>query len=163
MVIRRSGRSRSSKSALPSINYTGRLPLIRQHGVLLSSARDGAVSAASRRDYADAAAVVLTQGGHEGATYELGGEPFTLSDLAATIGEELGTQITYHDLPVAAYAEALTGAGLPADLATVLADADAGLARGELYTDSDDLPRLIGRAATTRRDAVRAALADGGA
>ncbi|MEY9835730.1 SDR family oxidoreductase [Streptacidiphilus sp. EB103A] len=142
-------------------NYTGQLPLIRQHGVLLGSARDGAVSAASRRDYADAAAVALTQTGHEGATYELGGEPFTLSDLAATIGEELGTHITYRDLPVAAYAEALTGAGLPAEMATVLADADAGLARGELYTDSDDLPRLIGRAATTHRDAVRAALAHG--
>jgi NAD(P)H dehydrogenase (quinone) len=140
-------------------NYTGQLPAIRQHGVLLGSARDGAVSAASRRDYADAAAVVLTQSGHEGATYELGGEPFTLSELAVTIGEELGTQIDYRDLPVAAYADALTGAGLPADLAAVLADADAGLARGELYTESDDLPRLIGRAATTRRDAVRAALA----
>lgn len=144
-------------------NYTGQLPLIRLHGVLLGSARDGAVSGASRRDLADAAAVVLTQDGHEGSTYELGGEPFTLSDLAATISEELGTQIAYQDLPVDAYAEALIGAGLPADLAKILADADAGLARGELYTDSDDLPRLIGRAATTYRDAVRAALAHGSA
>jgi NAD(P)H dehydrogenase (quinone) len=140
-------------------NYTGQLPAVRQHGVLLGSARDGADSAASRRDYADAAAVVLTQDGHEGATYELGGEAFTLSELATTIAKELGDPIIYQDLPVAAYAKALIGAGLPADLAAVLADADAGLARGERYTDSDDLPRLIGRPATTHRAAVRAALA----
>jgi NAD(P)H dehydrogenase (quinone) len=43
-------------------------------------------------------------------------------------------------------------------MATVLADADAGLARGELFTESDDLARLIGRPATTHRDAVRGAL-----
>ncbi len=142
-------------------NYTGQLPLIRQFGALLGSAGDGADSAAGRRDYADAAAAVLTQGGHEGATYELGGEAFTLPELAATIGAELGASITYQDLPADAFVEALTGAGLPAELAEVLADADAGVARGERRTDSDDLSRLIGRPAMTHREAVRAAL-DGG-
>jgi NAD(P)H dehydrogenase (quinone) len=53
----------------------------------------------------------------------------------------------------------LTRAGLPPELANVLADADAGLSRGELFTDSDDLPRLIDRPATTRQEAVRVALA----
>jgi NAD(P)H dehydrogenase (quinone) len=140
-------------------NYTEQLPQISQSGTLLGSAGDGRVSAASRRDYAAAAVAVLTQDGHTGATYELGGEPFTLTELAATLTEEIGPEITYQDLPVAAYAEVLTGAGLPAGLASVLADADSGLARGELYTDSGDLSRLIGRPATTRRDAVRAVVA----
>jgi NAD(P)H dehydrogenase (quinone) len=140
-------------------NYTEQLGQIAEHGVLLGSAHDGRVSAASRRDYAAAAAAVLTQDGHLGATYELGGEPFTLSELAATFSEELGTEIAYQDLSETAHAEMLTGAGLPLDLANLLADADAGLSRGELFTDSDDLVRLTGRPATARRDAVRDALA----
>ena len=86
-----------------------------------------------------------------------------MAELTATISEELGTEIAYQDLPETAYAEVLTSVGLPRDLTNVLADADAALARGELFTDSDDLTRLIGRPATHRRDAVRIALAGGSA
>ena len=47
-----------------------------------------------------AAVAVLTQDGHLGATYELGGTPFTLTALAATISHALGTHIAYQDMPV---------------------------------------------------------------
>jgi NAD(P)H dehydrogenase (quinone) len=40
-------------------------------------------------------------------------------------------------------------------MSTVITDADAGLARGELFTASDDLARLIGRPATTAHEAVQ--------
>jgi NAD(P)H dehydrogenase (quinone) len=140
-------------------NYTSQLAMIDQHHVLLGSARDGLVSAASRRDYAAAAVAVLTQDGHTAATYELGGSAFTLTELAATIADVLGADIAYRDLPASDYADALVGAGLPAELAAVLADADDGLARGELYTDSHDLEKLIGRPATTHQAAVREAVA----
>jgi NAD(P)H dehydrogenase (quinone) len=52
----------------------------------------------------------------------------------------------------------LAGAGLPAELAEVLADADLGLSRGELFTGSGDLGRLIGRPTTPLADAVAGAL-----
>jgi NAD(P)H dehydrogenase (quinone) len=136
-------------------NYTDQLPMIAQYHALLGSARDGLVSAASRRDYAAAAVAVLTQAGHSGATYELGGTPFTLTELAATISEVLGTHIAYQDMSVTDYTGALTSAGLPPEMAAAVADADAGLARGELFTDSDDLVKLIGRPATTAREAVQ--------
>jgi NAD(P)H dehydrogenase (quinone) len=42
---------------------------------------------------------------------------------------------------------------LHASLAADLADADAGLVRGELYTDRSDLATPLGRPATTRREA----------
>jgi NAD(P)H dehydrogenase (quinone) len=126
---------------------------------LLGSAHDGLVSAASRRDYAAAAAAVLTQDGHLGATYELGGTAFTLTELAATISDVLGTHIGYQDMSVADYTAALTAAGLPAEMAAAVADADAGLARGELFTASEDLVKLIGRPATTAHDAVQNAAA----
>ncbi|MET9532327.1 SDR family oxidoreductase [Streptomyces sp. NPDC006649] len=136
-------------------NYTDQLPMITQYHALLGSAHDGRVSAAGRRDLAAAAAAVLTQDGHLAATYELGGTPFTLTELAATFSEVLGTHIDYRDMPVADYTATLTGAGLPPEMAAAVADADAGLARGELFTDSDDLVKLIGRPATTAREAVR--------
>lgn len=136
-------------------NYTDQLPMITQYHALLGSAHDGRVSAAGRRDLAAAAAAVLTQEGHLGMTYELGGTPFTLTELAATFSDVLGTHIAYRDMQVADYTATLTGAGLPPEMAAAVADADAGLARGELFTNSDDLIRLIGRPAITAREAVR--------
>ncbi|MFE9859730.1 NAD(P)H-binding protein [Streptomyces sp. NPDC005780] len=144
-------------------NYTDQLPMITQYHALLGSAHDGRVSAAGRRDLAAAAAAVLTQDGHLGATYELGGTPFTLAELAATFSDVLGTHIAYRDMPVADYTATLAGAGLPLEMAAAVADADAGLARGELFTDSDDLVQLIGRPAITAREAVRNAAAVEGA
>ena len=135
-------------------NYTDQLPMITRHHALLGSARDGLVSAASRRDYAAAAAAVLTQDGHLGATYELGGTPFTLTELAATISDVLGVHIAYQDMSVADYTSILTAAALPPEMAAAVADADAGLARGELFTASQDLVNIIGRPATTAREAV---------
>ena len=140
-------------------NYTGQLPLILQNGTVIGAVGEGRISAASRADYAEAAAVVLTTEGHAGEVYELGGaEAFTLSQLAAAISAAAGKQITYTDLPAQELARALAGSGLPAELAEVLADADLGLSRGELFTDSGDLGRLIGRPTTSLAHAVAAAL-----
>ena len=140
-------------------NYTDQLPMITQYRALPGSAQDGLVSAASRRDYAAAAAAVLTQDAHLGATYELGGTPFTLTELAATMSDVLGTHIAYQDMSVADYTGAMTDAGLPREMAAAVADADAGLARGELFTASDDLVKLIGRPTTTAREAIENAAA----
>jgi NAD(P)H dehydrogenase (quinone) len=140
-------------------NYTDQLPIITQYSALMGSAHDGRVSAASRHDLAAAAVAVLTQDGHTGATFELGGTAFTLTELAATISDVLGTPIAYRDMSVADYTGALAGAGLPADMAAAVADADAGLSRGELFTASEDLAKLIGRPATTAREAFSTAAA----
>ncbi|GAB3559875.1 SDR family oxidoreductase [Spelaeicoccus albus] len=139
-------------------NYTDQLPVIAQYHALMGSARDGRVSAVSRRDLAAAAAAVLTQDGHLGATYELGGTALTLAELAATFSDVLGSPIAYQDMSVADFTGTLTAAGLPAEMAASVADADAGLARGELFTASDDLAKLIGRPAITAHEAVREAV-----
>ncbi|WP_078893788.1 SDR family oxidoreductase [Streptomyces sp. NRRL S-1022] len=142
-------------------NYTSQLPQILQNGAVVGAAGEGRISAASRADYAEAAAVALTAEGHTGAVYELGGdESFTLTELAAAISAAAGKQVTYADLPVADFAQVLTAAGLPAELAEVLADADRGMNRGEMYTDSGDLRRLIGRPPVTLAEALTAALHD---
>ena len=51
-----------------------------------------------------------------------------------------------------------SGFGIPEAFARVLGDSDRGIARGELFTDSGDLGRLIGRTTTPPREAVAAAL-----
>ena len=127
---------------------------------LITGGSRGIGAAIVRRLASQGAAVaVLTQDGHFGATYELGGTPFTLTELAATISDVLGTHIAYQDMSVADYTGALTAAGLPPEMAAAVADADAGLARGELFTASDDLVKLIGRPATTAHEAVQNAAA----
>ncbi|MDZ5447859.1 SDR family oxidoreductase [Micromonospora sp. 4G57] len=137
-------------------NYTPQLPTYLQHGVA-GAADDGRVSAATRADYAEAAAVVLTTEGHTNRVYELGGTPFTMTALAAEISRQTGTTVSYLDLPVDKYTELLVAAGVPEGYAALLADGDRGLAQGDLEV-GDDLAKLLGRTPTTLAEAIRAAL-----
>jgi NAD(P)H dehydrogenase (quinone) len=142
-------------------NYTGQLPVYLQHGAVLGSAGEGRVSAATRADYAEAAAAVLLKDDQAGKVYELGGdEAFTLSELAEEISEASGRPVKYQDLPFEQYAKVLTEAGLPEPYAAVLADSDLGIARGDLLVSSGDLSRLIGRPATSMRTVVPAAVGE---
>jgi NAD(P)H dehydrogenase (quinone) len=139
-------------------NYTDQLAMQLQYGAVLGSAGEGRVSAATRADYAQAAAEVLLRDDQAGKVYELGGdEPFTLSDLAGEVSAATGTPVKYQDLPVEQYTQALVDAGLPEAYAAILADSDLGIARGELLVTSGDLSSLIGRPATPMREAVQAA------
>jgi NAD(P)H dehydrogenase (quinone) len=140
-------------------NYTGRLSQILDSGVILGAAGDGRVAAAGRADYAAATASVLAGSGTGDAVYELGGdEPFTLAELAAEISRQTGTEVVYRDMSPDEYAKALIDTGVPDAYATAMADADIGLSKGELSTDSGDLNRLAGRPTTTLADAVSAGL-----
>jgi NAD(P)H dehydrogenase (quinone) len=140
-------------------NYTAQLPVTLEHGAILGSAGDGKVSAATRADYAAAAAAVLAGEGHAGQVYELGADqPFTLPELAAEITRQTGTEVVYRDLPVEEYTEVLVGAGLPDQAAAVFADSDLGIARGELLVESGDLSRLADRPTTSLTDGLAAAL-----
>lgn len=131
-----------------------------QFGAVAGSAGEGRVSAASRADYAAAAAAVLSTPNQENKIYELGGDQaFTLSELAAEIAAQSGKAVVYQNMPEKAYAQMLAGVGVPAVMADMLADSDVGLEQGALYTESRDLSRLIGRPTTPLKDAVKAALA----
>ncbi|KOT99121.1 nucleoside-diphosphate sugar epimerase [Streptomyces rimosus subsp. pseudoverticillatus] len=140
-------------------NYTAQLPQVLRGGAVVGAAGRGRISAVTRADYADAAAVVLTTSGHAGKTYELGGdEAFTLTELAAAISTATGKRIVYTDLPAGRFPQVLADAGVPAELAHVLVDADLAMGRGEMFTDSGDLRRLIGRPTATPAEAIAAAL-----
>lgn len=129
-----------------------------QHG-LFGAAGDGRISGAPRADYAEAAASVLVGEGHAGKAYELGGQPFTLTELAAEVSRQSGQNVTYTDLGEEKYAEFLVSVGVPAPVAAILADSDAAASRGALLVDPADLESLLGRPATPLATAVAAELA----
>ncbi|MCB1058195.1 MAG: SDR family oxidoreductase [Acidobacteria bacterium] len=141
-------------------NYTASIGPALAHGALVGSAGDGRVSWATRADYAEAAALVLTAEGHAGRTYELAGdEGYTLSDLAAEVSRQAGKAIPYHNLPEAEYAQVLMGVGLPEAYALAIASWDVDASNGALFDDGHELSRLIGRPTTSLERAVGAALA----
>ncbi len=119
-----------------------------EHGLFGASA-DGKISAATRADFAEAAAAVLTSDDQAGKVYELGGQGFTMTEFAAEIARQSGKPVTYTDLGEDKYREMLVGVGLPEAFAAILADSDRGAANGGLYVPVDDLEGLLGRPATS--------------
>ena len=141
-------------------NYMASVPAALAHDAVLGAAGQGRIASAARADYAAAAAAVLTAADDpSGRTYELAGDAaYTLAELAAELSRQTGRAIAYQDLPQAKFEAALLKAGLPPPVAALLADSDAGAARGALDDDSGDLHRLIGRPTTALADSVAAAL-----
>ena len=142
-----------------SENYLAGVAHTIEIGTLFGAAQDGRISSASRIDYAEAAAKVLTSTGHDNQTYELAGsQSFSLSELATLIGQAASKTINYQNLSAEEYTQGLTQAGLPAGLVEVIVDADIQTIQGAMYSDSQDLEQLIGRKTTNIQDAIKAAL-----
>ncbi len=140
--------------------YTDQLATYLGSGAVLGAAGDGRVSAATRADYAEAAAAVLTGDAQANKVYELGGdESFTLTELAAEISRQTGKNVSYQNLPVAEYQQALAGFGVPEPAAALYADCDRAIAAGELVVEGHDLSDLLGRPTTSMPQAIADALA----
>ena len=140
-------------------NYLASLPSALQHGAFVGSAGQGRIASAARADYAAAAVAVLTGEGQAGKVYELAGDTaYTLAELAAEVSRQTGRQIGYADMPQAEFRNVLVGAGLPEPIADLLADSDAGAARGGLFDDGRQLSALIGRPTTPLSALVETAL-----
>jgi len=131
-------------------NYTGSVAGAVGAGAFIGSAGDGKISSASRADFADAAAVIISAENHKGKVYELAGdESYTLSDLAAEISKQTGKNIPYNNLPESEYAAILKTFGLPEPFAEAIASWDTSASRGDLFDDSKQLSKLTGKPTTT--------------
>lgn len=140
-------------------NYLASVPPALEHGVFIGAAGEGKIAAAPRADYAAAAAHVIASKGHSGKVYELAGDhAWTLSDLVAELSRQSGKTVSYQNLSEADFAAALKSVGLPAGLADMLADSDAGAAKGGLFDDSHTLSQLIGRPTTPLAESIKAIL-----
>ncbi|WP_067218960.1 SDR family oxidoreductase [Marinomonas gallaica] len=142
-----------------SENYTASAAMALEHGAVLGSADEGQYATATRADYADAAAIVITSEDQAGKVYELAGdEAFTLAEYAALLASISGKEVVYKNLSEAEYTKVLVDVGLPEGLATILADSDVGAAKGGLFDDSHTLSTLIGRPTTPIQDSIKVAL-----
>ncbi|BAV23215.1 hypothetical protein ytfG [Corynebacterium glutamicum] len=131
-------------------NYESSIGAAKATGKVFGAAEGARVSAAARKDYAEAAAVVITSDNQAGKVYELAGAPaLTYPEIAAGIGEVIGSEAEYVNLSVEEYQNLLEQAGVPAEFAALLAGMDPIIAEGALYSDSTDLQDLIGRPSTS--------------
>jgi len=130
-------------------NYLAGIPGALAQGAVYGCAGQGRVSSATRADFAEGAAAVLTAENQAGWVYELAGDTaYTLAELAAEISRRYGKTIGYVNLTEAGYKSALIKAGLPEAVAALLSDSDTGVAKGALFDDGHQLSRLIGRPTT---------------
>jgi len=141
-------------------NYTMGVPTALEHGGMIGTIGEGRVSSATRADYAEAAAIVLSSElPASGTAYELAGDTaFGLPDFAAALSELSGKEIGYTDMSPEAYQAALIGAGLPAPVAEMLADSEKGASQGGLFSEDKSLSTLLGRPTTPWRETLAQAL-----
>lgn len=140
-------------------NYASTVRGAVEGGAYIGSASNGRISSASRADYAEVAAVVITDESHKGKIYELAGdESYTLHDLAAEISKQTGKKIPYKNLSEGEYIEALKSFDVPSPLAETIAGWDVSASNDALYDDSQQLSKLIGRSTTPLSETVREAL-----
>ncbi len=141
-------------------NYTAFLDGVLKAGVLLSSSREGKISWATRRDYAAAAAAVMSGEGHAGKTYELAGDHAdTLPDLADELSRQTGGNLRYVELTESEHFAFLEKAGIPGIWASMIVLPETyGMAEGLLFDDSRTLSALTGKPTTALKQAVADAL-----
>jgi len=134
----------------PNLFFQGLLALakpIAAEGRFFAPIGDAPVSAVDVRDIADVAAAVLTQAGHEGATYTLTGPAaVTHAEMAAALGAALGREITFTDVPPEAFAESLHGVLPPWQVEGLLEDY-AHYRRGEAAMVSTAVAEVTGHPA----------------
>ena len=140
-------------------NYANTIKGAVDGGAYIGSASNGRISSASRADYAEAAAVVITNESHKGKIYELAGDDsYTLHDLAAEVSKQSGKKIPYKNMTEGEYIEALKSFNVPGPLAEAIAGWDISASKDDLYDDSNQLSQLIGRPTTPLSESVREAL-----
>lgn len=137
-------------------NYAGDVARAADTGVIAAAVGDARVAGAARIDFAEAAAVVVTDDAYLGRTLELAGDiPFSYADLAAAAAEVLGRDVAYQPLTQEQLLAGLAAAGLDEQVAGFVAGLDAGIAAGALDSDDRTLSQLIGRPTTPLVDALR--------
>lgn len=140
-------------------NYTGSIGGALAGGAFIGSGGTGKISSASRADYAEAAAKVLSDESYKGKVFELAGDnAYTLSDFAAEISGQTGKNIPYRDLPETEYARILESFDIPKGLAEAIASWDVSVSKGDLYDNSMQLSKIIGRPTSSMTESVRLAL-----
>ncbi|SNS65475.1 NAD(P)H dehydrogenase (quinone) [Asanoa hainanensis] len=141
--------------------YTGDVAGIIARGAVANAVdSEGRIATAPRKDFAAAAAAVLTSDGHLNAAYELSGDTaWTFGEFAAEVSRQSGKPVAHATLTPTELTGILRGAGLPDGLVDILVEVDGAINKGALAGTPGDLARLIGRPTTPIADTIAEELA----
>lgn len=114
-------------------------------GLIITNARHGRINSVSRSDLALAAAIVLTEDGHENQAYNLvSGHPWTFDELAEVLSEVSGKSVIHRSVSFEEEMETLMQAGMSERLAQTTAFVYKTVAEGTMEKTGNDLRKLIG-------------------
>jgi NAD(P)H dehydrogenase (quinone) len=138
------------------------LPVLQQaaaSGQLVTNVGSGRLAYVTRADCADAAVAALLSEATGNAIYDITGpSAVSASDLAALASRIGGRQVSVVDVDDAAYTDGLVEhAGLPREVAALLASIGTATRLGYLETVTSTVEQLVGRPATDMAELLVAA------
>ena len=142
-------------------NELATVQAVRQGAPWVTSAGNGRVGWALRREYAEAAANVLSGSGHDNTIYELSGELLTQDEFAAAVGEALGREVPVQHVDDETYANIMRQAGVPDAAIPFVVGIQQGIREGNLEVRSSDFAKLLGRPPTPMREGLKELLGIG--
>ncbi|GAA1658482.1 NAD(P)H-binding protein [Actinoplanes couchii] len=115
-------------------------------GVLTTPAGDGSEAFIDLKDVADVAVAALTQPGHAGKIYELSGpEAMSFAQAVQMITAAGGPVVRYESVDPGAYVAAQLAAGVPAEVAEVVAELFGAIREGSGDYISHGVQQALGR------------------
>lgn len=143
---------------LQNATYMDMLPMfigeqVMETGVIMQPAQNGKSSLVLRQELAEAAAVVLTSDGHENKEYPLvNNQAITYNEVAETIAQISGKDITYQSPSPEDYQATLKTYGVPDEYIGIFTAFSVAQANGELEMSDNSLEKLLGRKPTTAKE-----------
>ena len=125
-------------------------------GVFVSSVGDGRLGSAARTDLAEAAAVALSEPGHENITYELTyPRTWDYTEAVEIISRVSGKPLVYRPASEDEMASHLRLSGTPEESIPMALGMDRTLREGHLSKAAHDLEQVLGRPVTPLEEVAR--------
>ena len=143
--------------------YSDILPLfmgdkVIETGTVFLPAANGKAAFASRKDMAEAGAILLTTNGHENKTYEISGvDSLSFQDIAGILSELSGKSIQYVSPSPEQYADQLRSYGVPDQMIQGASNLCVGIAQEEFDFPSNDIQNILGRKLETVKESLKVA------
>ncbi|MCE7071887.1 SDR family oxidoreductase [Dyadobacter sp. CY327] len=129
-----------------------------ENGTIFLPAGDGKSTFVSRKDFAAAAANLLTSEGHENKIYEMCAPvAYSFEDIAGILSELSGKTIEYVTPSAEVFTQKLKSYGLPDEAIQGITTICVAIAQGEFDLPSTDLQHILGREPESVKDFLKAA------
>ena len=143
--------------------YSDILPMfigdkVIETGTIFLPAADGKAAFASRKDMAEAGAILLTTNGHENKTYEISSvDSLSFHDIAGILSELSANSIQYISPSPEQYVDQLRSYDVPEQMIQGASNLCVGIAQAEFDFPSNDLQNILGRKLETVKEFLKVA------